>query len=140
MNKSIQDSNDIFTEYKKTIDILFNNIGKTSPKYHQSLVTLQQNYVDVWISRSNSIIVLEQEYVYPAGCLRSMANFPLQIIHNMIEASIQEYLKQNKFSLDITDTTKQAFLIFNENTKSFFSLNKEIMTYLAPVFEHKLKI
>ncbi len=140
MSKSIQNSIDIFTESKKNIDRLFNEIEKISPKYHQSLVTLQQEYVDVWRSVTNSIILLEQEYATQAGILRSMPDFSLQIIRDMIEISIQAYLQQNKFTLDITDTTKQTFTVFNQNTKSFFLLNKEIMTYLMPMFEHKLKI
>jgi hypothetical protein len=140
VSKPIQDSIDIFTESKKNIDRLFNEIEKMSPKYHQSLVTLQQDYVELWRSATNSIISLEQEYATQAGFLRSMPNFSLQIIRDMVEISIQAYLQQNKFTLDITDTTKQTLTVFNQNTKSFFLLNKEIMAYLVSIYEHRLKI
>jgi hypothetical protein len=140
MDKPIQDSMDAFTESKKNINLLLNKIEKTSPKYHQSLVTLQQEYIDLWRTMANSLIVLEREYATQIGFLRFSPNLSLQIIQNMIEMSIQTYLQQNKFTLDITDTTKHAFLIFNQNTKTFFSLNKEIITYLIPAFEYKSKI
>ena len=140
MDESIQDSLDAFTESKKSINQLLSKIEKITPRYHQSLVTLQQEYVDLWRTMTTSLISLEQEYAAQTGFLRSVPDFSLQIIQNMIEMSIQVYLQQNKFTLDITDTTKQAFRIFNQNTKTFFSLNKEIMTYLIPTFEHRLKI
>jgi len=140
MSKSIQGSIDVFTEYKKSINQLLSKIEKISPRYHQSLVTLQQEYIDLWRTMTNSLIILEQEYATQIGFIRSVPEFSLQIFQNMIEMSIQTYLQQNKFTLDITDTSKQAFLIFNQNTKIFFSLNKEILTYFIPTFEHKLKI
>ena len=140
MGESIQDSLDAFTESKKNINRLLSKIEKISPRYHQSLVTLQQEYIDLWRTMTNSLISLEREYATQTGFLRSVPNFSLQIIQNMIEMSIQVYLQQNKFTLDITDTTKQTFLFFNQNTKMFFSLNKEIMKYLIPLFEHRLKI
>jgi len=140
MDESIQDSLDAFTESKKSINQLLSKIEKITPRYHQSLVTLQQEYVDLWRTMTASLISLEQEYATQTGFLRSVPDFSLQIIQNMIEMSIQVYLQQNKFTLDMTDTTKQAFRIFNQNTKTFFSLNKEIMTYLIPTFEHRLKI
>jgi len=140
MSKSIQNSIDAFTESKKSINQLLRKIEKISPRYHQSLVTLQQEYIDLWRTMTNSLITIEQEYATHTGFLRSVPEFSLQIFQNMIEMSIQTYLQQNKFTLDITDTSKQAFLIFNQNTKIFFSLNKEILTCLIPKFEHKLKI
>jgi len=140
MSKSIQNSIDAFTESKKSINQLLRKIEKISPRYHQSLVTLQQEYIDLWRTMTNSLITIEQEYATQTGFLRSVPEFSLQIFQNMIEMSIQTYLQQNKFTLDITDTSKQAFLIFNQNTKIFFSLNKEILTCLMPKFEHKLKI
>jgi len=140
MSKSIQNSIDAFTESKKSINQLLRKIEKISPRYHQSLVTLQQEYIDLWRTMTNSLITIEQEYAAHTGFLRSVPEFSLQIFQNMIEMSIQTYLQQNKFTLDITDTSKQAFLIFNQNTKIFFSLNKEILTYFIPTFEHKLKI
>ena len=140
MSMSAQDTKEIFLESKKNIEQIFDEINETSPKQNHSLVKLQQEYVEVWKNMTNSVILLEREYANQAGFLRSVPNFSLQIIYDMIEVSIQAYLQQNKFSLDIIDNTKQAFITFNENTKSFFSLNKEIMAYLIPMFEHKLKI
>ncbi|MFB5620550.1 MAG: hypothetical protein ACE5RC_05415, partial [Nitrosopumilus sp.] len=123
---------DVFTESKSSIDQVLEKLEKESPKYNQSLATLQQEYIDLWRTMANSLIVLEQEYATQVGFFKSIPNFSLKIIQNMIEMSIESYLQQNKFTLDLTDTAKQAFIIFNQNTKMFFSLNKEIMMCLMP--------
>jgi len=109
MSKSIQYSIDAFTESKKNINQLLSKIEKISPRYHQSLVTLQQEYIDLWRTMTNSLITIEQEYATQTGFLRSVPEFSLQIFQNMIKMSIQTYHQQNKFTLDITDYSKQAF-------------------------------
>jgi len=57
----------------------------------------------------------------------------------MVELSNQAYIQQNKFTFDTVETTKDVFDIFNETTKSFASLNEEIMRYLMSLYDLKLK-
>ena len=140
MDKQIQNSLNTLTESERNVNRLLKRVAKMSPKYHQSLVTLQQEYIDLWRTMTTSLIALEQECATQTGFLRSAPDFSLKIIQNMIEMSIESYIRQNKFTLDLTDTTKQAFITFNQNTKIFFSLNKEIIKYFIPTFEHRLKI
>lgn len=139
MNKSTHDQDNILSISKKNVDRFFNEVKKTSPKYHQSIVDLQQDYIDAWKTVINSAILLEQEYATQVGFLSNVPESRLQTIRDMIDVSIQAYLQQNKFTLDTAEATKQAFAVFNEHTKSFASLNKEIMGYLMSVFEQKLK-
>ncbi len=139
MTKSNQDTRDIFTVSKKNAARFFNEVEKTSPKYHQSIVKLQKDYIDAWKTVINSAISLEQEYAVKAGFSMEVPESTLQTIRDIIELSIQAYAQQNKFTLDTAKAAKQAFTTFNENTKSFASLNREIMGYLMSVFEQKLK-
>ena len=46
MEKSSQESNDIFGVSKKNIARFFDEIEKSSPAYHQSVVKLQQDYIE----------------------------------------------------------------------------------------------
>lgn len=135
MSESIQD---VFSISKKNVVRFFNEARKTSPKYHQSLVKLQQDYVDAWKSVISYTISLEQEYATNVGFSTKVPDSTLQIIHDMTELSIQAYLQQNKSIFDTVETTKKAFTKFNETTKTFASLNKEIMEYLMSVYEQKL--
>lgn len=122
---------------KKNSERFFNQIKKTSPKYHQAMTNIQQDYVEAWKTVINSTISLEQEYAIKAGFLTDRYESSMQMIHEMIEASILAYLQQNQLIFDSNRITKQTFDTFMQNTKSFSSLNKEILEYLLNLFEQK---
>jgi hypothetical protein len=63
----------------------------------------------------------------------------LKTIRDITEQAIKAYEDQNKISLDVTEETTKAFNAFNENTKSFASLNRNIMDSVMSVFQQKSK-
>ena len=138
MDKSSHQSNDIFGISKKNIDRFFNEVEKSSPKYHQSVAKLQQDYIDAWKTVINSAISLEQEYAIKAGYKTEVPESVLKTIRDITDFSLQAYANQNKITTNTSEATKQAFKTFNQNTKSFATLNKEIMGYIMSVFEQKL--
>ena len=138
MSKSNQNTKDIFDVSKKNIERFFSEIEKSSPKYHQSVAKLQQDYIDAWKTVINSAISLEQEYATKAGYKLEVSDSVLKTIRDITDISLQAYANQNKISVDTSEATKQAFKTFNQNTKSFATLNKEIMGYIMSVFEQKL--
>jgi len=138
MSKSNQNTKDIFDVSKKNIERFFTEIEKSSPTYHQSVAKLQQDYIDAWKTVINSAISLEQEYATKAGYKLEVPDSVLKTIRDITDMSLQAYTNQNKISVDTSEATKQAFKTFNQNTKSFATLNKEIMGYIMSVFEQKL--
>ncbi len=138
MGKSSNESKDIFGVSKKNVERFFNEIEKSSPKYQQSISKLQQDYIDAWKAVINSAISLEQEYATNAGYKMEVPDSVLRTIRDITDVSLQAYAQQNKMSADATEATKQAFKTFNQNTKSFATLNREIMGYIMSVFEQKL--
>ena len=138
MSKSNQNTKDIFDVSKKNIERFFTEIEKSSPTYHQSVAKLQQDYIDAWKTVINSAISLEQEYATKAGYKLEVPDSVLKTIRDITDISLQAYSNQNKISVDTSEATKQAFKTFNQNTKSFATLNKEIMGYIMSVFEQKL--
>ena len=138
MSKSNQNTKDIFGVSKKNIERFFTEIEKSSPTYHQSVAKLQQDYIDAWKIVINSAISLEQEYATKAGYKLEVPDSVLKTIRDITDMSLQAYANQNKISVDTSEATKQAFKTFNQNTKSFATLNKEIMGYIMSVFEQKL--
>ena len=139
MKESTKKTEDIFTLSKNNVNRFFKEVEKTSPQYNQSIVKLQQDYIDAWKTMINSAISLEQEYASEAGFLTDVPESVLQTIHDLTEASIQAYRQQNEITINSAEETQQVFAAFNENTQSFASLNKEIMGYLMSVFEKKSK-
>ena len=138
MTKSSRESKDIFGESKKNIERFFDEIEKTSPKYQQSVAKLQQDYIDAWKTVINSAISLEEEYAIKAGYKTQVPDSVLKTIRDITDISLQAYANQNKINVNTSEATKQAFKTFNQNTKSFATLNKEIMGYIMSVFEQKL--
>ncbi len=138
MDKSSHQSKDLFGVSKKNIDRFFNEVEKSSPKYHQSVAKLQQDYIDAWKTVINSAISLEQEYAIKAGYKIEVPESVLKTIRDITDFSLEAYANQNKITTNTTEATKQAFKTFNQNTKSFATLNKEIMGYIMSVFEQKL--
>jgi hypothetical protein len=138
MSKSTQNTKDIFDVSKKNIERFFTEIEKSSPTYHQSVAKLHQDYIDAWKTVINSAISLEQEYATKAGYKLEVPDSVLKTIRDITDMSLQAYANQNKISVDTSEATKQAFKTFNQNTKSFATLNKEIMGYIMSVFEQKL--
>jgi len=137
MDESSHQSKDLFGVSKKNINRFFSEVEKSSPKYHQSVAKLQQDYIDAWKTVINSAISLEQEYAIKAGYKTEVPESVLKTIRDITDFSLQAYAHQNKITTDTTEATKQAFKTFNQNTKSFATLNKEIMGYIMSVFEQK---
>ena len=81
---------------------------------------------------------MEQEYAINAGYKIQVPDSVLRTIRDITDFAIQAYAQQNKINVDTSEATKQAFKTFNQNTKSFATLNKEIMGYIMSVFEQKL--
>ena len=137
LDKSSHESKDLFGVSKKNIDRFFNEVEKSSPKYHQSVAKLQQDYIDAWKTVINSAISLEQEYAIKAGYKTEVPESVLKTIRDITDFSLEAYANQNKITTNTSEATKQAFKTFNQNTKSFATLNKEIMGYIMSVFEKK---
>lgn len=139
MSNPTGESKDVFTVCKQNVAKFFSEIKKLTPQYQQSVATLQQDYVEAWKNVINSAITLEQEYVNKAGLNTNVPEATLKTIRDITEQAIKAYEDQNKIALDATEETTKAFNVFNENTKSFASLNRNIMESMMSTFQQKSK-
>ena len=131
MNKTTDESKDIFTECKKNTEKFFNEIDKSSPVYHQLATDIQRSYLEAWKNVINSSIALQREYAIKTGLNVSMPEETMKAIQNMMERATNAYQNQNKFVFDSTEASKKIFNIFSENTTIFASLNKNMMELMA---------
>jgi len=130
---------DIFSVCKKNVDKFFTEIEKSTPTYQKSAAKLQQDYLDAWKSVINSAISLEQEYATKAGFNVDVPEATLSAIREVTQQAIKAYEDQNKVAMDTAAATKQAFNAFNENTKSFASLNRNMMGFMMSAIQQKSK-
>lgn len=131
MSKSADERKDIFAECKKNTEIFFNEIDKSSPVFHQIATDIQKSYLDAWKNVINSSIAVQQEYANKNGLNINMPDETVKAIQNMMEKATTAYHNQNKFVFDSTETSKNVFDIFSENTKIFASLNKNMMELMT---------
>jgi len=139
MSNPTGESKDVFTVCKQNVAKFFSEIQKSTPQYQQSVANLQQDYVEAWKNVINSAIALEQEYANKAGLNADVPEATLKTIRDITEQAIKVYEDQNKISLDVTEETTKAFNVFNENAKSFASLNRNIMFSMMSAFQQKSK-
>ncbi len=134
-----QEPKDIFSVCKKNVDKFFSEIEKSTPRYQQSAQKLQADYLNAWKTLINSAISLEQEYATKAGFSVDVPEATLGAIREVTQQAIKAYETQNKVVIDTAEATKQAFNAFNENTKSFASLNRDIMGFMLSTIQQKSK-
>ncbi len=139
MSNPGQESKDIFSVCKKNVDKFFSEIEKSTPRYQQSAQKLQADYLNAWKTLINSAISLEQEYATKAGFSVDVPEATLSAIREVTQQAIKAYEVQNKVVMETAEATKQAFNAFNENTKSFASLNKNIMGFMMSAIQQKSK-
>ncbi len=130
---------DVFTECKQNVAKFFSEVEKSTPRYEQSVARLQENYVEAWKNVINSAIALEQVYVNKAGLNADVPDATLKTIRDITEQAIKAYETQNKIALGSTDEITKTFNSFTENTKSFASLNKNIMESTMSSLKQKSK-
>ena len=131
MSKPVDESKDIFAECKKITENFFNEIGKSSPVYHQMSTDIQRSFLDAWKNVISSSIALQQEYAIKTGLNFNMPEETIKAIQHMMERATNAYQNENKIVFDSTETSKKIFDAFSENTKIFASLNKNILELMA---------
>ena len=124
------ESKEITSLPKKNYE-LFCKVMINSSDFSKFITKLQQEYIDAWKNVVRCTILL--------GCDANVTNIIQEHIEQMMDASGQAYIYQNKITKCTEIATKHIFETFNENTKSFASLNEEIMEYLMSMFEQKQK-
>ena len=139
MSNPPQESKDIFTVCKQNVAKFFGEIEKSTPRYQQSVAKLQHDYIEAWKNVINSAITLEQEYATKSGLNTDVPQETMRTINEITNQAINAYVAQNKIALDAADASRQAFNSFNENTKSFASLNRTMMDAMVSAFEKKTK-
>jgi len=134
-----QESKDIFSICTKNVEKFFSEVEKSVPKYQESAAELQKNYIAAWKNVINSAIALEQEYATKAGLRVDVPEATIDAVRTITRQTSDALAAQNKAVTNSSEATKQAFNAFNENTKSFASLNKNIMGFMMSVFEQRSK-
>ena len=139
MSKSDEKPDDIFTECVKNTERFFSEINKATPVYHQAATDIQGRYLDAWKNVIEESIALEKEFATKSGVNLGSNEEARKAIQNMTEYAITAYQNQNKVALNSVETSQKIFDVFNENTKTFASLNKNMIEFMSSVMKPRIK-
>ncbi|MGQ0791956.1 MAG: hypothetical protein ACT4NJ_07025 [Nitrosopumilaceae archaeon] len=135
--QSTPNQKDIFAVYQQNVDKYFSGIKQSVPRYHQSVTNVQQEYLDAVENVINSTIALQKDYATKAGITTNIPSAVLKVIRDTTEEVVKAYDVQNKVALAAFDSAQQNIKTFNENTKAFADLNKNIVQSWISTFTPK---
>ena len=127
MSSPSEGQEDIFAVCKENADKFFSEIEKSTPRYMQSAFSLHQKNIEAWKNVINSTIAMEQEYAKKAGLKTPVPQETKKSIRDFTEGVIKAYAAQNNIAVDTADATNRAMETFEENTKAFAALNKNMV-------------
>lgn len=135
MSSTSSQPKDIYSVWNQSVAKFFDEAEKSASQYRQTVATLQKEYLEAWKNVISSAIALEKEYAEKAGLNADVSEATLKNAREITENAIKAYQNQNTFATTSTDMAKKAFEAFNENTKSFATLNREIMDSMVKVLQ-----
>jgi len=135
--QSTTSQKDIYAVYQQNVDKYFSGIKQSVPRYHQSVTNVQQEYLDAVENVINSTIALQKDYATKAGITTNIPSAVLKVIRDTTEEVVKAYDVQNKVALAAFDSAQQNIKTFNENTKAFADLNKNIVQSWISTFTPK---
>jgi hypothetical protein len=121
----------MFTLYKENVDEFFSGVEKFLPNYHQSVTSLQQEWLQTCENTIKSAISIQQEFASKAGIDTTIPEVVLQAIKNTNDEVLKIYSVQTRYTLAAIDTTRQNIKAFNDGAGFFADMNKFIAQYWA---------
>lgn len=118
---------DVYTVYQQSVDKFIGAVRQSVPKYHQSVTNAQQECVKACENVIGSSIALQKEFAVRAGVTTSVPSASLKMIHDATEEAIKAASVGNQIALAAIDAAQQNIKTFNDNSKAFADLNKNIL-------------
>ena len=122
---------DIYSEWKDGLDHFYSTIEKSIPQFHQAATNLVQEYVKAWNDVSSSIIDIQREFVTKTRIKPNLPETSISMIHDSAEKINRSFDVQNKISIASINAVQQNIKTWNENSKSFININRNMMDSLA---------
>lgn len=139
MSNSEKESSDIFAECRKNTERFFKEIDKSTPVYYQTTADTQKRYLDAWKNVIEQSIALQKELAAKSGVPINTNEEIATAIENMTEYAITAYQNQNKLELNSAVTSHKIFDVFNENTNTFASLNKDMLEFMTSFLKPRMQ-
>ena len=120
-------SKDVFSTWKQTSDKYFDAVEKTLPHYHQSVTSLQQEYLQAWTDAVDSTVDYQRKFANKTGISTKVPEATLKAVRETNDQVIKSFDVQHKIALAAVDAARQNVKTFTNNAKAFGELNNNVM-------------
>ena len=118
-NSSNTSSKDVFTTWKQTSDKYMDAVEKVIPSYHQSVTSLQQEYIQSCENAVDSTIEFQRKFANKTGINTNVPEATLKAVRDTNEQVIKSFDVQNKMAIAAVDAARQNVKTFTNNAKAF---------------------
>ena len=133
-NSSNTSSKDVFTTWKQTSDKYMDAVEKVIPSYHQSVTSLQQEYIQACENAVDSTIEFQRKFANKTGINTNVPEATLKAVRDTNEQVIKSFDVQSKMALAAVDAARQNVQTFANNAKAFADLNNNVMQSWTSAF------
>ena len=127
-------SKDVFSTWKQTSDKYMDAIEKVIPSYHQSVTSLQQEYIQACENAIDSTIEFQRKFANKTGINTNVPEATLKAVRDSNEQVIKSFDVQSKMALATVDAARQNVQTFANNAKAFAELNNNVMQSWTSAF------
>ena len=133
-NSSNTSSKDVFSTWKQTSDKYMDAVEKVIPSYHQSVTSLQQEYIQACENAIDSSIEFQRKFANKTGINTNVPEATLKAVRDSNEQVIKSFDVQSKMALAAVDAARQNVQTFANNAKAFAELNNNVMQSWTSAF------
>ena len=133
-NSSNTSSKDVFSTWKQTSDKYMDAVEKVIPSYHQSVTSLQQEYIQACENAVDSTIEFQRKFANKTGINTNVPEATLKAVRDSNEQVIKSFDVQSKMALATVDAARQNVQTFANNAKAFAELNNNVMQSWTSAF------
>ena len=133
-NTDSTSSKDVFSTWKQTSDKYMDAVEKVIPSYHQSVTSLQQEYIQACENAIDSTIEFQRKFANKTGINTNVPEATLKAVRDTNEQVIKSFDVQSKMALATVDAARQNVQTFANNAKAFAELNNNVMQSWTSAF------
>ena len=133
-NSSNTSSKDVYSTWKQTSDKYMDAVEKVIPSYHQSVTSLQQEYIQACENAIDSTIEFQRKFANKTGINTNVPEATLKAVRDTNEQVIKSFDVQSKMALATVDAARQNVQTFANNAKAFAELNNNVMQSWTSAF------
>jgi len=133
-NTDSTSSKDVFSTWKQTSDKYMDAVEKVIPSYHQSVTSLQQEYIQACENAIDSTIEFQRKFANKTGINTNVPEATLKAVRDSNEQVIKSFDVQSKMALATVDAARQNVKTYTNNAKAFGDLTNNVMQSWASAF------